>query len=99
MTRPGADLEAPRERAFAILAFALRRRRGYRDCLSPRLRFALQTRVEDDRRSVGNGSTDVDRGDCAPVEPLKISADSNIVLTSRPYMGYEVMRLAKTRVG
>jgi hypothetical protein len=34
-------------------------------------------------------------------EPLKISADRNIVLTSRPEMGYELAekRLASTRVG
>ena len=35
------------------------------------------------------------------VEPLKKSADANIVLTSRPKMGYELAdkRLANTRVG
>jgi L-alanine-DL-glutamate epimerase-like enolase superfamily enzyme len=44
---------------------------------------------------------DVDRRDYMLAEPLKISDDGNIVLTSRPGMGYELAeaRLAKTRVG
>jgi hypothetical protein len=34
-------------------------------------------------------------------EPLKISEEANIVLTSRPEMGYDLVekRLATTRVG
>jgi L-alanine-DL-glutamate epimerase-like enolase superfamily enzyme len=44
---------------------------------------------------------DVDRRDYMMAEPLKISPDGNIVLTSRPGMGYELAekRLASTRVG
>jgi L-alanine-DL-glutamate epimerase-like enolase superfamily enzyme len=44
---------------------------------------------------------DVDRRDYMMAEPLKISADGNIVLTSKPGMGYELAeeRLAKTRIG
>jgi L-alanine-DL-glutamate epimerase-like enolase superfamily enzyme len=44
---------------------------------------------------------DVDRRDYMMAEPLKISADGNIVLASIPGMGYELAedRLAKTRIG
>jgi L-alanine-DL-glutamate epimerase-like enolase superfamily enzyme len=44
---------------------------------------------------------DVDRRDYMMAEPLKISAEGNIVLSERPGMGYALdeERLAKTRIG
>jgi hypothetical protein len=57
--------------------------------------------VANDLEMICGQLTDVDRGDSLSAEPLKISVDSNIVLTSRPRMGYELAgaKLAKTRVG
>ena len=43
----------------------------------------------------------MDRRDYMMVEPLKLDAAGNIVLTDRPGMGYELAEdmLAKTRTG